>query len=222
MIIQRYFSLMTKGLFVIFIATAFTSVQAARIKCWTNNEGIRECGNVVPPEYSQKGHQELSSQGIVKKTVERAKTGEELKEEIRLKELKKQEEIKAAKQGERDRVLLDTFSNEDEIIMTRDGKIAALATEIRITHAKIKRLQESFNALKKSAANMERQGKPVSDALKKKLENASQQIKRYTDFTANKEKEKETVRGQFAVDLERFRKLKSRKSISTGKSTSAN
>ncbi len=50
----------------------------ARIKCWTNKDDIRECGNVVPPEYSQKGHEELSDQGIVIDRKERAKTPEEL------------------------------------------------------------------------------------------------------------------------------------------------
>ena len=35
----------------------------AAIKCWTNHEGIRECGTAVPPEFVQQGHQELSKQG---------------------------------------------------------------------------------------------------------------------------------------------------------------
>ena len=54
-----------------------TSVQA-RLKCWTNSEGVRECGNAVPPEYAQQGHQELDKSGMVKKETERAKTDEEL------------------------------------------------------------------------------------------------------------------------------------------------
>ena len=28
----------------------------ARMKCWTNNEGVRECGNSIPPEFAQKEH----------------------------------------------------------------------------------------------------------------------------------------------------------------------
>lgn len=35
------------------LLTLVASMQAnAAIKCWTNNEGVRECGNRVPPEYS--------------------------------------------------------------------------------------------------------------------------------------------------------------------------
>ena len=50
------------GLLCILIATPALS-DAARIKCWTNNEGVRECGNAVPPEYAQKGHKEVSKSG---------------------------------------------------------------------------------------------------------------------------------------------------------------
>ncbi|MCK5432246.1 MAG: hypothetical protein KAJ03_05845, partial [Gammaproteobacteria bacterium] len=49
----------------------------ARIKCWENSDGVRECGEIVPPEYAQKSHKEISSQGITLEESERAKTEEE-------------------------------------------------------------------------------------------------------------------------------------------------
>ena len=55
-----------------------SSGAEATIKCWTNSEGVRECGNSIPPEYSQQGHTELNSQGVVIEENERAKTAEEL------------------------------------------------------------------------------------------------------------------------------------------------
>ena len=56
------------------------SVQA-RMKCWTNNEGVKECGDTVPPEYTQQGYKELSKEGIVKDETKRVKTKEELEKE---------------------------------------------------------------------------------------------------------------------------------------------
>ena len=29
---------------------------SARMKCWENSEGIKECGDKIPPEYIQKGY----------------------------------------------------------------------------------------------------------------------------------------------------------------------
>ena len=53
------------------------SAEAA-IKCWTNKEGVRECGNAVPPEYAQQAHEEKSTSGMTIKRTERSKTPEEL------------------------------------------------------------------------------------------------------------------------------------------------
>ena len=35
----------------------------ARFKCWTNSDGVKECGQNVPPEYAQQGHEEVNSLG---------------------------------------------------------------------------------------------------------------------------------------------------------------
>ena len=93
------------SLIILFTLSGLTlsgSVQA-RIKCWTNNEGIKECGNKIPPEYAQQGHQEIGKGGIVREEVKRAKTKEELAEEKRLakleqEKLKKEEEQKKVEQ----------------------------------------------------------------------------------------------------------------------------
>ena len=68
-------------LFYLFLAItvlAFSGPANARIKCWTNQEGVKECGNTVPPEFAQKEHKEVSEQGVVMEEKERAKTEEEL------------------------------------------------------------------------------------------------------------------------------------------------
>lgn len=70
----------------------------ARIKCWTNNEGVKECGNKIPPEFAQKGHQELGKGGLVREKTERAKTDEELAEERRLAKIEADEKAKAEEQ----------------------------------------------------------------------------------------------------------------------------
>ena len=49
----------------------------ARFKCWTNSDGVRECGENVPPEYAQQGHEEINKLGITVDKQERAMTEEE-------------------------------------------------------------------------------------------------------------------------------------------------
>ncbi len=52
-------------MFVLCLGTA----QAGKIKCWTNSDGVRECGNIVPQEYTQGGHDEIDTEKFVKRRV---------------------------------------------------------------------------------------------------------------------------------------------------------
>ena len=61
-------------IFLLFIAIVLTNNAAARIKCWTNNEGNRECGDKIPPEYTQQGYKELDKSGLVREEKEKVKT----------------------------------------------------------------------------------------------------------------------------------------------------
>ena len=62
------------------LVTIFISqpVMAGKIKCWRNNEGTRECGAYVPPEFSQKRTETRDKSGRVGEVENRAKTKEEI------------------------------------------------------------------------------------------------------------------------------------------------
>ncbi|MEE8262949.1 MAG: hypothetical protein V3R83_10845 [Gammaproteobacteria bacterium] len=180
----------------------------ARIKCWTNKDDIRECGNVVPPEYSQKGHEELSDQGIVIDRKERAKTPEELEEERRLAAIQAEEDRKARKKEIADRVLLDTFASEDDLVLAQDGKLAAIEQTIHVTESRIKKLQKSLNEIMSMAAEMERRGKPPADGTQNEIDVVRAQIAENRAYIKTLHKEQDAVRNAFESDLTRFKELK--------------
>lgn len=180
----------------------------ARIKCWTNKDDIRECGNVVPPEYSQKGHEELSDQGIVIDRKERAKTPEELEEERRLAAIQAEEDRKARKKEIADRVLLDTFSSEDDLVLAQDGKLAAIEQTIHVTESRIKKLQKSLNEIMSMAAEMERRGKSPADGTQNEIDAVRAQIAENRAYIKTLHKEQDAVRNAFESDLTRFKELK--------------
>ena len=108
-------------------ALALPGGAEAGIKCWTNSEGVRECGNAVPPEYAQGEHTEQSKGGLVVKKQTRSRTQEEVAAERERQaaaaEAKAAAAAKAAKRAKADRVLLDTFSSEDDLVLARDGQL---------------------------------------------------------------------------------------------------
>jgi len=196
--------------FIILIAGMFILAShpaVAGFKCWTNNEGVRECGNVVPPEFAQKGHEEISSGGIVTNRVERAKTKEELTALAKERSAEEQKLRAAEEQKKNDRVLLDTFSNIDEIIMTRDGKINLINNEIKITRGNIGKLQENLKGLRKNAANNERNGRKVTEAQLDAIKTTKAQILKYQTFVDKKTREREEMKADYEAKLSRFNKL---------------
>jgi len=180
----------------------------AGIKCWTNDQGVRECGNVVPPEYAQQGHERVSEQGIVIERKEAAKTPEELAEEARLAAEKAERERLAAEQARRDRVLLDTFTTEDDLILARDGKLRAIDSRIEHTAQVQEKLEARLRQLRKEAASQERSGQKVSDEVLEQIAEVKRQIRDNEAFIEARNAEKRQLQAQFEADLERYRELK--------------
>ncbi len=182
----------------------------ARMKCWTNNEGVRECGDRVPPEFAQQGHEEIGKGGLVREKTERAKTPEELAEEARLAKIE-EEKLKAEEQRQlQDRILLETFATEQDIERARDDRITAVDATIKLTQARNEKIQVDLDKRIAKAAADERAGKTPSKALLKDIDSLKRQINNNKDFMDNKRKEQEEIRQKFALDIERYRELKSK------------
>lgn len=180
----------------------------ARMKCWTNNEGVRECGDKVPPEFAQKGHQEINKGGIITKEKERAKTPEELEEEQRLAKLEQERLAAEAEQKEQDAVLLKTFTSVGDIERIRDERISAIESTIKLTGVRIKKIQGSVDKLIETAAVAERSGKAPPEALLKDIESLRRQITNNNKFIEDKRAEQEVIRESHALDIARYKKLK--------------
>ena len=195
------------------IILIITPLQAtAGIKCWENKEGVRECGNSVPPEYAQKGHTEKTASGHTIKKTTRAKTKKELAIEAAA-QLKKDAEDKetqrlAAIQGEKDRVLLSTYTTEDDLVLTRNGKLAAI--DSRINHStQIKAGHErTLDGLQKRAAGQERGGKKADKVLVGKIKVVEKQIQDNASFIIARNHEIGEINAQFEANRSRWLELK--------------
>ncbi|MFT5391365.1 MAG: hypothetical protein ACI8PT_001560 [Gammaproteobacteria bacterium] len=186
--------------------------SAKRIKCWTNDEGVRECGNVVPPKYAQRGYQSVNQQGVVIGRERRAKTPEELAVERRLNAQKKAQEQETERlarlQETKDRVLLDTFTTEEDLVLAHKGRLAAI--DSRLTHTKqiVSVLKGDLTGLERTAAEQERSGKLVSRETENKIADTQRQITQQRQFVSDRHNEKSDLDEQFKKDVARYRELK--------------
>ncbi|MCS3903271.1 chromosome segregation ATPase [Methylohalomonas lacus] len=182
----------------------------ASIKCWTNDEGVRECGNSVPPEYAQQGHSELSEQGIVIDRKERAKTDEELAEQRRQAEIAAERERELQRQRRHDSILLQTFSSERDIITARDAKLSAMDGQIALAQSRIEKLREDLDKRETKAASAERSGRDPSADLLEDIASLRRQIRSNQTFIEETRADQDELREIYNKDLERFRELKAK------------
>ncbi|MEX2523323.1 MAG: hypothetical protein WD750_00040 [Gammaproteobacteria bacterium] len=180
----------------------------ARIKCWTNNEGVRECGEAVPPEYSQKKHQELNERGMVIKEKERAKTEEELREEARQAAIEEEKRRQQEEQAKQDRILLFTYSSISDIELARDDQLAAIKANIKVTEKRNDKIREDLDKRIADAAAAERAGKEPNDALLKDIESLKRQIRNNDEYIEKRREEIQEITEEYAAKIKRFRELK--------------
>lgn len=180
---------------------------SAAIKCWTNKDGVRECGNSVPAEYAQQGHTTFNAQGVAVGEKKRAKSLEEFAEEQRQKEQKAIADKKRQAAEKADRVLLDTFSSEDDLVLAREGKVSAIEAQIQLTESHIEKIQANLDRMIAVAADLERRGQKPAEQATADMEKARAQIAENRAFIEAKRSEQEAVRQQYAADIQRFKKL---------------
>lgn len=194
-------------LLALVLVSSISLDASAGIKCWTNKEGVRECGNAVPAEYAQQGHTKFNAQGVAVGHRKRAKSQAEFAEEERIKKQKAEEDRKRKAAEKADRVLLDTFSSEDDLVFAREGKVSAIEAQIQLTESHIQKIQANLDRTIVIAADLERSGqKPTKQAMAD-IEKVRAQIADNRSFIETKRKEQESVRQQYVADIERFRKL---------------
>ena len=201
--------LITLGLITLSLTVLSLPAQA-RIKCWENSDGVRECGEKVPPEYAQKSHKEISNQGITVGESARARTKEEIAEDERLAAIQAEEDRKQAEKDKLDKILLVTYSNTDDIQMTSDGKIAALESTIKLANKRNEKIQANLDKRTATAAAAELAGKQPPEDLLKDIQSLQRQIKNNDKFVVDKRLEQEAIKKEYADKIVRFKELTGR------------
>jgi len=188
-----------------------TPVHGGSFKCWTNQDGVTECGNTIPPEYAQDRSRTINDKGMTISVQERAKTPEELEAErqraLEEQQRREQEARRRAERLEYDRILRATFVSEQDIIDLRNRKLAALEANIGVTERAIEEHERKLAELRRQAATSERSGQPISEELKADMQLQRDLITDKRRYIAGKQAEMEAIRAEYRQALERFREL---------------
>ncbi len=180
----------------------------AAIKCWKNNEGVRECGNRVPPEFAQQGHEELSNSGMVVDKQDRVKTKEELEQAAKEFEILAEQERQKAQQARTDKILLATFSRVSEIEAVRDERLNVIQASITPVEKQSETIQLDLDKRILAAAEAERSGSTPNEALLNDIASLERQINKKKQYASEKQIEVEETIKEYTANIDRFKSLK--------------
>jgi len=193
--------------FVMALVNATAWAQGSQLYRWVDEQGNVNYTDKIPASQSEKGHIELSEDGMRVRTVAPAKTAEQIQRERELERLRAQQQRLIDQQKAEDRVLLRTFRNTDDLIMVRDGKLSALDVMIQVTKGNVRRQQDWLTHLRAEAADLERAGEPVTDRLQDRIAAAERSLNQAMGTILERERQKQEIRETFARDLKRFQQL---------------
>ncbi|MBK1633282.1 hypothetical protein CKO31_21505 [Thiohalocapsa halophila] len=197
-----------RALCCLLLLAAAAPTDAQHLYRWVDDQGNVHYSDVMPPTEVEKGHTQLSPQGMPVRSVPPAKTPEQIRRERELARLRAQQQRMLEQQRADDRVLLNTFHSVDDLIMTRDGNLSDIDTLIQVKKGNIRRQQDWLTKLRAEAADLERKGEPVPDELKERIAGTEHAIEDALAAIVEREQQKQEVRRKFDRDLKRLRQLK--------------
>lgn len=179
------------------------AVQAATYK-WVDKDGVTRYGDRIPPEYAKQQREVLNPQGDTVKVLEHEKTDAERAEDTRQAELLRQEQ----EQARRDRMLLDTYPSEADLVKARDEQLAHHDGNIRISQIALQSAERDQKSRQERAAQLAKDGKPVPPDLQRQITQLEANIGSSRRSLAQREQERQALSARFERDIVRWRQLK--------------
>lgn len=204
-----------QGLCLAGLLCAFsTQSMAGALYKWVDENGAVRYSDQLPSKQNQKGHQQLNSQGVVLTTKEAAKSSEEIAIEAEAQRKLEKQQAEEARlktlQDQQDRVLLLTFSSEEELEHARESRIEVIDSVIRMIKTSVDSTQSRLDELSHHAqVTYTSKGKDVPGGLAQKIEHFQRKIENRSAQLEAKKLEKNKISEKYNQDLERFRLLRS-------------
>lgn len=182
--------------------------EGKRLYRWVDEQGNVHYSDQVPADQARPAKSILNERGMTVDKIEAAKTREQIAEEKRQQRLAEERRRRQQEQAAYDRMLLNTFHSEADIIHARDSKVTAVENAIHISQNTRKHLEQQQRALVKRAAEAERTGRAVPEDVRENIQKVREQIRETDRYIERRRKEQAEIRKQYEQDIQRYRTLK--------------
>jgi DNA repair exonuclease SbcCD ATPase subunit len=188
----------SKALLSVAALLAAVSLNAeAKLYKWVDENGTTHYGETIPPKYANRNAQTFEKGRVQERDTARTKTE-------RTRALTPEEE-----QAERrDNALLNTYSSESEIDLSRDRNLLQVEARISSYTTLLKSANENLVSLQQEQERIAKQNRKTPKSLEEDLENAKLRIEQFQAELDTNNEELEAVKARYAADKARYRELK--------------
>lgn len=170
---------------------------------FTNAQGVKQTASVIPPAYAKQGYEIVSLKGTVLRTVAPEPTAEEREALAK----NAQHQVSEAQQRELDKQLLLRYSSVADIEAEKKRKLAEIDAKEKMLAVNESATQQQIAAEQRKAAQAERNGQQVPDAVVTALNNLQQELRILGNQRQARVKEMADEAKRFDQEIERFKTL---------------
>ena len=202
-------SLITLLLLVVIPISAAAAQKSQKMYRWVDTDGAVHYGDSVPAEYAELERQIVNEHGITVDILRAKMTAEEIAEENRQDDLRKQREL----ERRQDQALLATYLTIDEILMHRDRRIELFEAQARVTELYLRNLERRMSVLKDEASGFQPYSEDpdaemISTDLANDIATTKETITRHEANLRRFQSDQQGIVARFDGDINRFKKLK--------------
>lgn len=194
---------------LVLLALVSGPAAAQKLYKWVDENGQVHYGDKIPPEYADQDREVLNKQGLAVGREEGAETAEE----ARARQEREKQAKAAQEQAQRDRMLVATYQNVDEIELLRARRLDQIDAQLTIqeqslTNLKARHAEQVKRASRYQPANKDPKAPPMPEGMAEDIARAESDIRTQQLNLDKRRKERSALNQQFDADVARFKELR--------------
>jgi hypothetical protein len=183
--------------------------EKTKLYRWVDKNGQVHYGDSVPPEYAEQDRDILNKQGVPIGREEGLITPEEAAAMAATEKAERDEK----KRRLRDRVLLQTYQNVQELEVLRDTRLELVDAQLTIQEQSLANLRAQRAQIERMAGryapiNKDADALPLPEDLSLDLEQSASDIATQEQNLVKRRDERESIRLNFEADIARYKELR--------------
>lgn len=198
-------------LLFILALTSHTTANAGNLYRYKDENGVTVMGLNIPPHLVRNGYEILNNAGRVIEVVPPALTAEQIADRDSKEAERLRLEEEARRQKEQDEALLKLYSHPNDAVRVLKRKLQDIEDFVTLKNGNISVVKGQLEQEEAKAANMERTGKAVSEAILNKINQQKEKIIEIEQEISIKRKEIPAIKAEFDKIIKRLEVITQKK-----------